>query len=66
MKLNEKKEFLIWKLHNVNMDVHKKLFEGEATGDLCGFDNIHFAKALRYVPNNVLKSWINNCKKELK
>ena len=66
MKLNEKKEALIKKLHKVNWDVHEKLFEGEATADLCGLDDMHFAKALRYVPNNVLKSWIDNCKKELK
>ncbi len=66
MKMNEKKEGLIKKLHNVNYDVHEKLFEGEATADFVGFDDMHFAKALRYVPNNVLKKWIKNCKDELK
>ena len=66
MKLNEKKEALIKELHNCNFKAHEKLFDGYAVGDLVAFEDIHFAKALRYVPNNILKSWINNCKKELK
>ena len=60
------KETLIKKLHDVNIDVFNKCHDGESTGDLCGFEDIHLAKALRYVPNHVLKKWIKNCKEEIK
>ena len=66
MKMNEKKEVLLKQLHNFNSEAHTKLFDGESVGDLCAFEDMYYAKALRYVPNNVLKKWIKNCKDELK
>ena len=66
MKLNEKKETLIKQLHEINWEVHTKPFDGEATGDLIGFDDMFFAKAMRYVPNHVIKKWIKKCKTEVK
>ena len=64
--MNEKKQALIKKLHDVNMKVHWGAFEGEAVGDICGFDDMHLAKALHYVPNHVLKKWIRHCVKCIK
>ena len=66
MKQNQKKEMLIKELHEVNWEIHLKPFDGEATGDLIGFDDMFFAKAMRYVPNNVIKQWIKKCKSNLK
>lgn len=66
MKLNEKKETLIKQLHDINFEVHLKPFDGEATGDLIGYDDMFFAKAMRYVPNHVIKKWIKKCKTEVK
>ena len=66
MKLNQKKEILIKELHNINYQVHLKPFDGEATGDLIGYEDMFFAKAMRYVPNNVIKQWIKKCKSNLK
>lgn len=66
MKLNEKKETLLKELFDINWEVHIKPFDGEATGDLIGYDDKFFAEALRYVPNHVIKKWIKNCKTELK
>ena len=66
MKLNQKKEMLIKQLHEVNWEIHLKPFDGEATGDLIGFDDMFFAEAMRYVPNHVIKQWIKKCKSNLK
>ena len=66
MRINEKKEGLLQQLHNLNSQAHTKLFDGECVGDLTAYQDMYFAKALRYVPNNVLKKWIKNCKDELK
>ena len=60
------KETLIKKLHDVNFNVYEKCHDGVASADVVGNDDIHFAKALRYVPNHVLKRWIKNCKEEIK
>jgi len=66
MKLNQKKETLIKQLRDINYQVHLKPFDGEATGDLIGYEDMFFAKAMRYVPNNVIKQWIKKCKSNLK
>ena len=66
MKFNEKKEALLKELREVNWEVHLKPFSGEATGDLIGYDDVFFAKAMRYVPNHVIKKWIKDCKTEVK
>ena len=66
MKQNQKKEMLIKELHEVNWEIHLKPFDGEATGDLIGFDDMFFAEAMRYVPNHVIKQWIKKCKSNLK
>ena len=66
MKLNQKKETLIKQLRDINYQVHLKPFDGEATGDLIGYDDMFFAKAMRYVPNHVIKKWIKKCKSSVK
>jgi len=66
MWVMNKKETLIKKLHDVNWKVYEKFHEGMASGDVIGNDGMHFVKALRYVPNKVLKQWIKKCKEEVK
>ena len=66
MKLNQKKETLIKKYMNLNIEVHEKVFEGCAVGDLIAFDERVFSEALRYLPNHILKKWIKKCKSEIK
>ena len=62
MKPNEKKETLIKQLHDINFELHLKPFNEEATGDLIGYDDMFFAKAMIYVPNHVIKKLIKKCK----
>ena len=66
MKLNEKKEALLKKLSEVNEEVFKKVHDGEHFHDIKGNDFDHFAEALRYVPNHVIKKWIKDCKNQVK
>ena len=65
-KINEKKEALIKKLHDANFEVFEKVDDGVSMGDLIGFDDVYYSKALKYVPNHILKKWIRECKKEVK
>ena len=65
-KINEKKEALIKKIHDVNFEVFEKVHDGVAYGDLIGFDDVYYSKAMKYVPNHILKKWIRDCKKEIK
>jgi len=60
------KETLIKKLHDINFDVYEKCHYGVASADFVGNNDIHFAKALKYVQNHILKKWIKNCKEEIK
>ena len=64
--LSNKKKELIDKLHDENMKVYWEAFDGEADGDLVGFDSAFYRSALNYVPNKVLKNWIKKCQKEIK
>ena len=64
--INEKKISFIKKLHDVNFEVFEKVHDGVAHGDLIGFDDVHYSKALRYVPNHILKKWIKKCKEAVK
>jgi alpha-acetolactate decarboxylase len=66
MKLNEKKEKLLKELREVNYEVFVKVHDGECFHDITGNDHDYFKEAMRYVPNHVIKKWINNCKTELK
>ena len=66
MKLNQKKEALLKELRDVNDEVFTKVHEGICFHDITGNDFSHFAEALRYVPNHVIKKWIKKCKTEVK
>ena len=66
MKTNDKKETLLKQLRDVNLKVFYELHDGIADGDLIGHDDIYYYRALKYVPNHVLKKWIRDSKKELK
>jgi len=66
MKLNEKKETLLKELRRANNEVFVKVHNGECYHDITGNDPDHFWKALRYVPNHIIKKWIKNCKTEVK
>ena len=66
MKLNEKKETLLKKLHEVNREVFEKVHDGECFHDITGNDFDHFWEAMRYVPNHVIKKWIKKCKSDVK
>ena len=66
MKLNKKKEALLKELNDVNHEVFEKVHEGISEHDIVGNDFDHFWKAMRYVPNRVIKKWIKNCKEEVK
>tara|TARA_R100001086_G_C11698127_1_gene220572 strand:+ start:277 stop:504 length:228 start_codon:yes stop_codon:yes gene_type:complete len=66
MNLNQKKESLLKELRDANWKVFEEVHDGIAHGDLVGNDDVYYHKALRYVPNHILKKWIRNSKKELK
>ena len=60
-----KKEELLKELHNVNYEYFKKVMEEYPSEDNVGNDKIHLFRALRYVPNKVIKEWIKEMKKEI-
>ena len=66
MKLNQKKEALIQKYLDLNINVHEKVFNGHPTGDTLGFDDEIFSEALSYLPNHIIKKWIKKCQSSLK
>tara|TARA_Y100001973_G_scaffold33608_1_gene50622 strand:- start:19 stop:240 length:222 start_codon:yes stop_codon:yes gene_type:complete len=66
MKKYESKEKLIKQLHNINYDYHEKVCKLESQGDLIGEDTLFYVKALKYVPNSVLKTWIRSLKNQIK
>ncbi len=59
------KEKLLKELHNVNYEYFEKVMNEEALDDSIGMDNTHLFRALRYVPNKVIKEWIKEIKEKL-
>ena len=62
----EIKEELLKELNDVNHKLYDDVMEGEAECDSIGMDNTHLFRALRYVPNKVIKEWIKEIKDQLK
>ena len=60
------KEKLLKELHDVNYKFYDDVMNGEAECDSIGMDNTHLFRALRYVPNKVIKEWIKEMKDQLK
>jgi len=60
------KKKLIEERFKINQKYYHTVMNGEADADVIGLDNVHLHKALNYVPNKVLKSWIRDMKKEIK
>jgi hypothetical protein len=61
-----KKEELLKKLWDINHEYYDKVMDREAQEDSIGRDSDHLYKALRYVPNRVIKDWIKELKGEIK
>ena len=66
LKRMKKKEKLLKELSDVNNEVFLKVHKGICEHDFTGNDFEHFVKALRYVPNHIIKKWIKKCKSEIK
>tara|TARA_R110002012_G_scaffold308489_1_gene514759 strand:+ start:387 stop:623 length:237 start_codon:yes stop_codon:yes gene_type:complete len=66
MKKNDKKEKLLLQLCKENWKVFYEVHNGVAHGDLVGNDDVYYHKAMKYVPNHILKRWIKSCKKEVR
>ena len=66
MKKYDSKEKLIKQLHNTNYDYYEKVCKLESQGNLIGEDTLFYVKALKYVPNSVLKTWIRYLKNQIK
>ena len=62
----EIKEKLLSKLNVVNNKFYYDVMGGDADGDSVGMDSTHLFRALRYVPNKVIKKWIKELKDQLK
>ncbi len=60
-----KKEELLKELHDVNYKFYDDVMEGEPECDSIGRDSHHLFRALRYVPNKVIKEWIKEIKEQL-
>ena len=60
-----KKEKLLKELHDVNYKFYDDVMDGVANADSIGMDDEHLFKALRYVPNKVIKEWIKEIKEKL-
>ena len=60
-----KKEKLLKELSEVNHKYYYDVMEGEAQQDSIGMDSHHLFRALRYVPNKVIKEWIKEIKEQL-
>ena len=61
-----KKEELLKELHDVNYEYFKQVMNEESLEDNIGMDKDHLFRALRYVPNKVIKEWIKEMKEQLK
>ena len=59
------KEKLLEELNEVNSKFYYDVMGGEADCDSIGMDNAHLFRALRYVPNKVIKEWIKELKEQL-
>jgi len=59
------KEKLLEELNDVNSKFYYDVMGGEADCDSIGMDNAHLFRALRYVPNKVIKEWIKELKEQL-
>ena len=66
MKKYDSKEKIIRDLNNINWNYYNEVAHGIADGDLIGFDSQFYWRALRYVPNKVLRKWIKETKLEIK
>ena len=60
-----KKEELLKELHHVNYEYFKQVMNEESLEDSIGMDKDHLFRALRYVPNKVIKKWIKEIKDQL-
>jgi len=60
------KEKLLKELNDVNHKFYYDVMGGEADCDSIGMNNDHLFRALRYVPNKVIKEWIKEIKDQLK
>ena len=65
MKSHSKKEKLLEELNEVNNKFYYDVMGGDAECDSVGMDNTHLFRALRYVPNKVIKEWIKELKEQL-
>ena len=59
------KEKLLKELHDVNYRFYNDVMDGLAHEDAIGMDKDHLFRALRYVPNKVIKEWIKEIKEQL-
>ena len=64
--MKEIKEKLLEKLNDVNHKFYSDVMNSEADEDAIGMDKDHLFRALRYVPNKVIKEWIKEIKDQLK
>ena len=60
------KEKLLKERREINSKYYHEVMGGISDSDVIGLDSTHLYKALRYVPNKILKSWIREMKKEIK
>ena len=60
-----KKEKLLKELDDVNHKFYYDVMKGESDEDAIGMDKDHLFRALRYVPNKVIKEWIKEIKEQL-
>ena len=66
MKKYESKEKLLKTLNDINWNYYNEVADGVADGDVIGLDGYFYSRALRYVPNKVLRKWIKETKLEIK
>ena len=59
------KEELLKKLNEINYKFYDDVMGGEAQCDSVGMDSTHLFRALKYVPNKVIKEWIKEIKEQL-
>ena len=65
MKSHSKKEKLLKELDEVNHKFYYDVMSGEPECDSIGMDSDHLYRALRYVPNKVIKEWTKELKEQL-
>ena len=66
MKKYDSKEKLLKNLNDINWNYYNEVANGVADGDVIGLDSEFYSRALRYVPNKVLRKWIKETKHEIK